>query len=78
MRVSYLLWFTLTAVAPVPGQAGMFGMWNSNTEEAKVEVEVFATADTTRNSSRTLHQMIHDERRFVLFNSRRLTGECSK
>jgi len=76
MRVSYLLWFSLTAVAPVPGQAGMFGMWNSNTEEAKVEVEVFATADTTRNSSRTLHQMIHDERRFVLFNSRRLTGEC--
>jgi hypothetical protein len=76
MRVSYLLWFLLTAVAQVPGQAGMFGSWNSNTEEAAVKVAVSAPAKP--RNSRTLHEMIADERRFVLFNSRQLSGECSK
>jgi len=28
------------------------------------------------NNNRTLHDMIHEERRYVLFNSRRLSGEC--
>jgi len=71
MKVSYILWFSMVAVAPISGQASMLGSWGSTTEEAEV-----AESATKKKQSRYLHDMIHDERRYVLFNSRRLSGEC--
>ena len=37
-----------------------------------------STLINSTENSKSLHQRIRDERRFVLFNSRRLTGECCK
>ena len=75
MRISTVLWLSMAAAAPSLSQAGIFGsMWGSNDKE---------DASTVDNSSpkagkRFIHDIIHDERRYLLFNSRRLTGECRK
>jgi len=74
MRISNLLWYSMAVAAPVASQASLFGWGTSNKkEEAKTPEPVAATAKT---NSRFLHDMIHEERRYVLFNSRRLSGEC--
>lgn len=76
MRISNLLWYSMAIAAPVASQAGLFGWGSSNKkEEAKAPEPVAATVKT---NNRFLHDMIHQERRYVLFNSRRLSGECRK
>jgi hypothetical protein len=44
---------------------------------ALVSAALAAAADVPRLNS-TIRQKIMDEQRFVVFNSRRLTGECRK
>jgi len=73
MRISTVLWLSMAAAAPSLSQAGIFGsMWGSNDKE---------DASTVDNSSpkagkRFIHDIIHDERRYLLFNSRQLSGDC--
>jgi len=73
MRISTVLWLSMVAAAPSLSQAGIFGsMWGSNDKE---------DASTVDNSSpkagkRFIHDIIHDERRYLLYNSRSLSGEC--
>lgn len=52
-----------------------FGSSSSSKQAEEAEVEVNNTEPTSVNS-RSLKTIIHEERRFVLFNSRRLSGEC--
>jgi len=57
-----------------------------NVEESSKTVEASISAldgtgtgnGTTTTSNRTLKTIIKEERRFLLFNSRHLTGECRK
>ncbi|MGK3757366.1 MAG: hypothetical protein ACI8RD_009680 [Bacillariaceae sp.] len=53
--------------------------WRSNEENAtmKNEVEIDASAATKINSD-SIRDITHSQKRFVLYNSRRLTGECRK
>lgn len=60
----------MAVVAPISGQASLFGSWGSTPKEDEV------TKPAAKQKSRYLHDMIHEERRYVLFNSRRLSGEC--
>ena len=52
-----------------------FGSSSSSKQAEEAEVEVNSIEPTSVNS-RSLKTIIHEERRFVLFNSRRLSGEC--
>jgi hypothetical protein len=61
--------------------------WRSNEENATInknEVEIDASAsaasatDATRINSDSIEEITLSEKRFVLYNSRRLTGECRK
>jgi len=72
MRFSCLLWVSMAVVGPLPGQAGLFGLFNRNQKEEEV---VVGDNKTTTNSL-TIHEIIHGERRHVLYNSRQLSGEC--
>ena len=86
MRVSNLLWLSIAVAAPGLGQAGILGsLWKSGKEEnaSTDNKNSVASSDRSNNSSpktgrRFLHDMIHEERRHVLFNSRQLSGECGK
>ena len=53
--------------------------WRSNEENATIknEVEIDASAATKINSD-SIRDISHSQKRFVLYNSRRLTGECRK
>mmetsp|Transcript_52864 Transcript_52864/g.59998 ORF Transcript_52864/g.59998 Transcript_52864/m.59998 type:complete len:670 (+) Transcript_52864:139-2148(+) len=48
----------------------------STTQTEEVDIEEFAASVPTKVNNRSLKKIIADERRFVLFNSRRLSGEC--
>jgi hypothetical protein len=55
--------------------------WRSNEENAtnKNEVEIDASASAaTKINSDSIRDITHSQQRFVLYNSRRLTGECRK
>eukprot|EP00531_Pseudo-nitzschia_arenysensis_P015074 CAMPEP_0116134846 /NCGR_PEP_ID=MMETSP0329-20121206/10868_1 /TAXON_ID=697910 /ORGANISM="Pseudo-nitzschia arenysensis, Strain B593" /LENGTH=660 /DNA_ID=CAMNT_0003629593 /DNA_START=81 /DNA_END=2060 /DNA_ORIENTATION=- len=68
MKISNLLWLSLAVAAPASGSAGLFGLWGSDQKEAEETAPII--------TNKTIHSMINDERRFVLYNSRKLTGEC--
>ncbi len=72
MKISNLLWLSMVVAAPALGHAGMFSLWGSDKQE---EAEAPAP---TKISSKTIHSMINEERRFVVFNSRKLSGDCRK
>jgi hypothetical protein len=62
---------------------GAYWGWRSSEENAtsKNEIEVDAAASTTgatTTNSDTIREIINSQKRFVLYNSRRLTGECRK
>ena len=86
MRVSNLLWLSIAVAAPGLGQAGILSsLWKSGEKEnaSTDNKNSVASSDLSDNSSpktgrRFLHDMIHEERRHVLFNSRQLSGECGK
>ena len=65
--------FILFLVAPIAGISA-YG-WNSS-KAMTDEIELSANINKTTVSTRTLKKIIREERRFVLFNSRRLNGEC--
>ena len=73
MRISTVLWLSMAAAAPSLSQAGFFGWGSNDTEDA-------STVDNSspKAGKRFIHDIIHDERRYLLFNSRQLSGECSK
>ena len=55
--------------------------WRSNEENATIknEVEIDASASAaTKINSDSIRDITHSQQRFVLYNSRRLTGECRK
>jgi hypothetical protein len=55
--------------------------WGSNEETATIknEVEIDASATgATRINSDSIQEITHSQKRYVLYNSRRLTGECRK
>jgi hypothetical protein len=55
--------------------AHSWGLSNNNKEKSS-EVEIDAGA--TKINSDSIHDITHSQKRFVLYNSRRLTGECRK
>jgi hypothetical protein len=65
--------FVLILLAPITGISA-YG-WNSSKAMAD-EIELSANINKATVSTRTLKKIIREERRFVLFNSRRLNGEC--
>ena len=65
--------FVLILLAPITGISA-YG-WNSSKAMAD-EIELSASINKATVSTRTLKKIIREERRFVLFNSRRLNGEC--
>ena len=55
--------------------------WRSNEDTATIknEVEIDASATgATKVNSDSIREITHSQKRFVLYNSRRLTGECRK
>jgi hypothetical protein len=50
--------------------------WFSNEENTIVKNEI--VIDATRINSDSIRQITYAQKRFVLYNSRRLTGECGK
>ncbi len=73
MKLSQLFWLSMAVASLTTAQAGHFGMFGSDEEKA----EEVASLPTKINNN-TIHDLIHAERRHVLFNSRRLSGECCK
>ncbi len=71
MKISNLLWLSLAIAAPASGNAGLFGRWGSDKKEDAAET-------VPKITNKTIHSMINEQRRFVLYNSRKLTGECRK
>ena len=65
--------FVLILLAPITGISA-YG-WNSSKAMAD-EIVLSANINKATVSTRTLKKIIREERRFVLFNSRRLNGEC--
>jgi len=49
---------------------------NNNDDPAAAAAAAVVASSPTVVNSRTLESIIHNEQRFVLYNSRRLTGEC--
>jgi len=68
MKASQLLWLSLAVASPASARAGFFSnlFFGSDNRE-----ELYATVNNN-----TIHDVIHKERRYVLFNSRSLAGEC--
>jgi len=66
----------------IPGVSAAWGWGSSTTDEVKNEVEInddtASVVTPTVVNSRTLQSIIDKEKRFVVYNSRRLTGECRK
>jgi hypothetical protein len=67
--------FVLILLAPITGISAYGWGWDSSKEIAD-EIELSANINKTTVSYRTLKTIIQEERRYVLFNSRRLSGEC--
>lgn len=64
----------------IPGVSAAWGWGSSTADEVKNEVEInddtASVVTPTVVNSRTLQSIIDKEKRFVVYNSRRLTGEC--
>jgi hypothetical protein len=67
--------FVLILLAPITGISA-YGWERGSYKAMGDEIELSANINKTTVSSRTLKKIIHEERRFILFNSRRLSGEC--
>ena len=59
-------------------EASISALGGNEQEEAAVNVEESSKTIEASSSSRTLKTIIKEERRFLLFDSRRLTGKCRK
>ena len=67
------------------GVSAGLGLWDGNEQEEAAVINVEENSNTVEarisalgSTSRTLDGIIEEELRFVLFNSRRLIGECRK
>ena len=60
--------------------AHSWGLSYNNKESSEVEIDASASSTTgaTKINSDSIHDITHSQKRFVLYNSRRLTGECRK
>ena len=59
--------------------AHSWGLSYNNKESSEVEIDASASAaGATKINSDSIHDITHSQKRFVLYNSRRLTGECRK
>jgi len=89
MKLSHLFWLSLVTAAPIPGRAGLFGWGNSNEEKAEEEVvdknassfdpsidRYSSEGEPLPMNENPIRNIIDKQRRYVLYNSRRLTGEC--
>ena len=54
--------------------------YNNKEKSSEVEIDASASSTTgaTKINSDSIHDITHSQKRFVLYNSRRLTGECRK
>ena len=53
--------------------------YNNKEKSSEVEIDASASAaGATKINSDSIHDITHSQKRFVLYNSRRLTGECRK
>lgn len=73
MKLSQLFLLSVAVASLTTAQADLFGLFASGDEK---EEEVASLP--TKINNNTIHDLIHTERRHVLFNSRRLSGECCK
>jgi len=80
MKTSHLLWLSVLIAAPVSGQAGLFGFGKDKDEDKnnnkKVVDRYHEDGEPLPENHEPMRNLINGQRRFVLYNSRRLTGEC--
>jgi choice-of-anchor A domain-containing protein len=78
MKKSILLWLSVLIAAPLSGQAGLFGFGKDKDQkiEKKVADRYHEDGEPLPENHEPMRNLINGQRRFVLYNSRRLTGEC--
>jgi hypothetical protein len=68
---------TISTGVAVVDAAHSWGL-SYNNKENEVVIDASAPTGATKINSDSLDVITHSQKRFVLYNSRRLTGECRK